>query len=56
MLGEGCVADAILDRIIHNSYELLISSDSMRQKNSFKRKTPEYPQAAYWRIFLSLAK
>jgi DNA replication protein DnaC len=41
MLGEGRVADAILDRLIHNSYEILISGDSMRQKKSFKRKTGE---------------
>jgi DNA replication protein DnaC len=38
MIGEGRVADAILDRIIHNSYEILISGDSMRQRKSFKRK------------------
>lgn len=37
MIGEGRVADAMLDRIIHNSYEILIYGDSMRQKKSFKK-------------------
>ncbi len=41
MIGEGRIADAMLDRIINNSYEILISGDSMRQKKSFKKKTTE---------------
>jgi DNA replication protein DnaC len=39
MIGEGRVADALLDRIVHNSYEILIEGDSMRSKKSFKKKT-----------------
>jgi DNA replication protein DnaC len=39
-LGEGTVADAILDRIIHNSYEIIIEGkDSMRERKSFKKDT-----------------
>ncbi len=41
MIGEGRVADAILDRILHNSYEIKIDGDSMRFKKSFKRKTKQ---------------
>jgi DNA replication protein DnaC len=38
-LGEGTVADAILDRIIHISYEIIIESkDSMRERKSFKKE------------------
>jgi DNA replication protein DnaC len=37
-LGEGTVADAVLDRIIHNSYEIVIEGvDSMRKRKSFKK-------------------
>ena len=38
MIGEGRIADAMLDRIIYNSYEILISGDSMRQRKSFRKK------------------
>jgi DNA replication protein DnaC len=38
MIGEGRVADAILDRVLHNSYEVVMDGDSMRLKKSFKRK------------------
>ncbi|WP_338490526.1 ATP-binding protein [Ruoffia tabacinasalis] len=32
-LGDGTLAEAILDRIIHNSYDVLIDGDiSMREK------------------------
>ena len=41
MIGEGRVADAILDRILHNSYEIRIDGDSMRHKKSFKRKVKQ---------------
>ena len=39
MIGEGRIADAVLDRILHNSYEIVIGGDSMRMKKSFKRTT-----------------
>lgn len=38
MIGEGRIADAVIDRIVHNSYEIEISGDSMRLKKSFKKK------------------
>jgi DNA replication protein DnaC len=32
-IGEGTIADAVLDRIVHNSYEILIEGDeSMRHR------------------------
>jgi DNA replication protein DnaC len=37
MIGEGRIADAILDRILHNSYEIRMDGDSMRKKMSFKK-------------------
>lgn len=37
MIGEGRVADAILDRILYNSYEIRMDGDSMRKKMSFKK-------------------
>lgn len=39
-IGEGTVADAVLDRIIHNSYEIVIEGvDSMRKRKSFKKRS-----------------
>ncbi len=35
MIGEPTIADAILDRIIHNAHRLTLEGDSMR-----KQKTP----------------
>ena len=39
LIGEGRVADAILDRVLYNSYEIVIKGDSMRLKKSFKKKS-----------------
>ena len=37
-IGEGTIADAVLDRIVHSSYEILIHGEiSMRQRKSFKK-------------------
>lgn len=37
-IGEGTIADAVLDRIVHNSYEIHIEGQiSMRERMSFKR-------------------
>jgi DNA replication protein DnaC len=37
-IGEGTIADAVLDRIVHNSYEILIEGQiSMRERKSFKK-------------------
>lgn len=37
-LGEGTIADAVLDRIIHNSYEILIEGEeSMRQRKGLRK-------------------
>lgn len=35
MIGEATLADAILDRIVHNAHRITLEGDSMR-----KRKTP----------------
>jgi DNA replication protein DnaC len=41
-LGDPTLADAILDRLVHNSYRLTLSGDSMRKRNSktLARQTP----------------
>ncbi len=37
-IGEGTIADAVLDRIVHNSYEVFIDGKiSMRERKSFRR-------------------
>lgn len=44
-LGNPTIADAILDRLIHNSYRLALSGDSMRKKSAEKlaKKPPTKP-------------
>ncbi|WP_456837922.1 ATP-binding protein [Bradyrhizobium sp. USDA 4486] len=34
MVGEPTIADAILDRIIHNSHRIALEGDSMRRKKA----------------------
>jgi DNA replication protein DnaC len=34
MIGEPTIADAILDRIIHNAHRIELKGDSMRRKNA----------------------
>ncbi|HUZ64803.1 MAG TPA: ATP-binding protein [Acetobacteraceae bacterium] len=36
MFGEPTLADAILDRIIHNAHRLQLSGDSLRKQNAPK--------------------
>jgi DNA replication protein DnaC len=37
-IGEGTIADAVLDRIVHNSYELFIDGkDSMRKRKGINK-------------------
>lgn len=37
-IGEGTIADAVLDRIVHNSYEIIIEGDeSMRQRKGLRK-------------------
>lgn len=38
MIGGSRIADAILDRIVHNSYEIVIEGDSMREKLGLNAK------------------
>ncbi len=33
MIGEPTIADAILDRIVHNAHRIELKGDSMRRKN-----------------------
>jgi len=34
MIGEPTIADAILDRIIHNAHRIALEGDSMRRKKA----------------------
>jgi DNA replication protein DnaC len=38
-LGDRTVADAILDRLVHNAYKLTLTGDSMRKAKSISRKS-----------------
>ena len=39
MIGEPTIADAILDRIIHNSHRIALEGDSMRKKKAARPLT-----------------
>ena len=39
MIGEPTIADAILDRIIHNAHRVEIKGDSMRRNSKLKALT-----------------
>ena len=39
MIGEPTIADAILDRIIHNSHRIVLEGDSMRKKKASRPLT-----------------
>ncbi|MDF0523463.1 ATP-binding protein [Bradyrhizobium yuanmingense] len=39
MFGEPTIADAILDRIIHNSHRIALEGDSMRRKEAARPLT-----------------
>jgi DNA replication protein DnaC len=41
IIGNPTIADAILDRLVHNAYRIELTGDSMR-----KRRAPENPEAA----------
>ena len=44
-LGEPTIADAILDRIIHNAHRIELTGESMRKKDRSTRLTqPENPE------------
>ena len=40
MIGEPTIADAILDRIIHNAHRIELKGDSMRRKSAKPALTP----------------
>jgi DNA replication protein DnaC len=39
MIGEPTIADAILDRIIHNAHRIALEGDSMRRKKAARHLT-----------------
>lgn len=39
-LGDRTLADAILDRLVHNSYRIVLKGDSMRKHRALALKTP----------------
>ncbi|HMQ40442.1 MAG TPA: ATP-binding protein [Paracoccus sp. (in: a-proteobacteria)] len=40
MIGEPTIADAILDRIVHNAHRIELKGDSMRRKDRTQNLTP----------------
>jgi DNA replication protein DnaC len=44
-LGDRTVADAILDRLVHNSYRLVLKGDSMRRHKTIGAKPATSPKA-----------
>lgn len=42
-LGDRTVADAILDRLVHNAYRLSVQGDSMRKRSSTAARRPLTP-------------
>ena len=43
MLGNPTIADAILDRLVHNAYRIELTGESMRKRRSIS--TPEISPA-----------
>jgi DNA replication protein DnaC len=41
MIGEPTIADAILDRIVHNAHRITLKGDSMRRKKTASTLTPD---------------
>ena len=41
IIGNPTIADAILDRLVHNAYRIELTGESMR-----KRRAPENPETA----------
>lgn len=41
MIGDPTVADAILDRVIHQAHRIALRGESMRKLQARKRMTPE---------------
>jgi DNA replication protein DnaC len=44
-LGDRTVADAILDRLVHNSYRLVLKGESMRRHKTVGSKPPAAPKS-----------
>jgi DNA replication protein DnaC len=40
MIGEPTIADAILDRVVHNAHRLDLKGDSMRRQDQNRNLTP----------------
>jgi IstB-like ATP binding protein len=50
VFGEPTLADAILDRIIHNAHRLQLSGDSLRKQNGAENRRRLTPPTAYGEI------